>query len=194
MIDNKLTQQIKENLYANLSKKRFTHSINVAQEAYKLAKKYGADCDKAYFCGLVHDICKETSPDIQQKLILDSDLDVSAVELKSKPLWHAISGAQYLKEQYNITDYEILRSVRYHTVARKDMSLMEKIIYLSDLVSEERKYKGVEEMRKLCYKDIDTAMLEALRFCLTDSISKGSTIPASSLEAYNQYALVKDNE
>lgn len=196
MIDKELTKQIKEYLFKNLSKKRFNHSINVAQQAFDLAKKYGADCEKAYFAGLVHDICKETAFDVQQKLIFESDRNVSAVELKSKPLWHAISGAQFIKIQYNISDDDIINAVRYHTVARADMTILEKIIYLADLVSEDRKYKGVEDMRKLCYKDINIAMLEALKFCLTDSISKGSTIPQSSLEAYNQYALaiVKDKE
>ena len=50
---------------SRLSEKRYIHSVNVAKEAVRLAKKYGADVEKAYIAGILHDICKEDSPEIQ---------------------------------------------------------------------------------------------------------------------------------
>ena len=47
-------------LSIRLSKKRFQHSLNVADEAEKLAEKYDYySPEKAYLTGLLHDICKE---------------------------------------------------------------------------------------------------------------------------------------
>ena len=41
-----------------LSEARFVHSMNVANAAAELAKKYGADEEKAYTAGILHDIMK----------------------------------------------------------------------------------------------------------------------------------------
>ena len=50
---------IKEDLKKTMSEKRFQHSLLVAQEAKKLAKKYNYDEQEAYLAGLVHDVAKE---------------------------------------------------------------------------------------------------------------------------------------
>ena len=42
-----------------LSKKRYTHTMNVRDAAVHLAEKYGADPDKAELAALLHDAVKE---------------------------------------------------------------------------------------------------------------------------------------
>ena len=68
------------------------------------------------------------------------------------------------------------------------MSKTEKIIYLADLVSQDREYKDVKRMRKIAFSDLHKAMFEALKFSIEDSSKKGNTIPFKTLSAYNQYA------
>lgn len=178
---------IKDILKIRLSKKRYTHSVNVAKAAMALAEKFGADCDKAYLAGLVHDICKEIPTEEQLEMALACGRGFSDVEAKVPPLYHSAAGAWYCENILHIADEEILNAVRYHTAGRADMSLTEKIIYLADLISEDRSYKDVNKMRKLAFDSIDNAMLEALKFSVFDVISKGSFIPQSTCEAYNFY-------
>ena len=59
-------------LKENLSKKRFVHSLNVADMSKELAELYGADEEKAYFAGLVHDIAKELPRSAQSSPTSDS--------------------------------------------------------------------------------------------------------------------------
>ena len=66
----------KKFLKNRLSQKRYTHSLNVAEECRRLAVKYGEDPDKAYYAGLLHDICKEIPADEQKQLILKSGFSV----------------------------------------------------------------------------------------------------------------------
>ena len=49
---------------------RFKHSKNVAKEAVRLAKKYGADPVKAELAGILHDATKET-PDAEQLELIE---------------------------------------------------------------------------------------------------------------------------
>ena len=44
---------------SRLSEKRYKHTINVKKMAVKLAKRYGADEEKAALAALLHDSAKE---------------------------------------------------------------------------------------------------------------------------------------
>ncbi|MDE5768937.1 MAG: bis(5'-nucleosyl)-tetraphosphatase (symmetrical) YqeK [Oscillospiraceae bacterium] len=182
--------QIKEKiafLERNLSPKRFRHSCNVARASKLLAQQYGADMEKAYFAGLVHDIYKEMPFEEQYRLITAGNFAPDFAELHSRKLWHGIAGAQFLLDEFHIQDTEILNAVRFHTVGRADMSLLEEIIYMADMISEERDYKGVEKMRRLAQKNLDSAMLEALRDAISSVMKKDGLIPVYTIEAYNFY-------
>lgn len=174
-------------LRKNLSKNRYTHSINVANEAVKLAVKYNGNKHQALLAGLLHDVCKEMPLLNQRELVEASKLQVSETEKASQPLWHAIAGAEFIKTQFGIDDNDIINAIRYHTAARANMSQLEMIIYLADLVSIDREYKEVKKMRKLAYTNLEKAMLEALKFSINESIFKESTIPSNTFEAYNQF-------
>ncbi len=185
--------QIKEMtavLEQRLSQKRFKHSCNVAEAARELAKQYGGDPEQAYFAGLVHDICKEMPFEEQEQLVLASDLHPDVAELHSKKVWHGIAGAQLLRTQYGITDADVLNAVRFHTVGRAHMSLLEEIIYMADMISEERDYKGVGKMRKLAHENLQEAMLEAIRDSAAAVLKKGVMLPEYSIAAYNYYLLL----
>ncbi|MBR1864008.1 MAG: bis(5'-nucleosyl)-tetraphosphatase (symmetrical) YqeK [Ruminococcus sp.] len=191
MKDNKQIGIYKAYLKEHLSKKRYNHSLNVANAAVMLAKKYGGDADKAYTAGLLHDIAKEMPAQEQLAIVKRSSLDVCEVETAAVPLFHAIAGAELVQELFGIRDMEIIKAIRYHTVACGGMSKLSVIIYMADLISEDRDYKDVARMRKLADKNLERAMCEALRFSISDSVAKGNTIPLSTLEAYNEYIKFK---
>ena len=183
----------KKYLKAHLSAKRFAHSMNVAAECRKLAEKYGEDPEKAYFAGLLHDICKELPDDEQKALVLESGYTVCREEMETRSLWHGIAGAYYIKKEFGVEDIDILNSIRFHTVGRAGMSRLEEIVYIGDLVSAERDYKDVDKMRKLAYTDLNAAMLEAFAFSMKSVIKKGGVIPICTAEGYNFYIrLIKE--
>lgn len=187
MLTENQIQGLSDFLKPRLSKKRFIHSVNVANEALRLAKKYGVDEDSAFIAGYLHDCAKELSQEEQKELMSRSDSPVDKVEETATPLFHAVAGAVMVKEQLGITDSGILTAIRYHTVAAPNMSGLSEVIYLADLISEDRDYKDVKRMRKIAYESLSDAMLEALRFSINDSVKKGNAIPTSTILAYNDY-------
>lgn len=177
-----------------LSAKRYSHSLNVAAECRKLAIKYGEDSDKAYFAGLLHDICKELPDEKQLELVKKSTFTVCREELETRSLWHAVAGAYFIKTEFGVEDIDLLNSIRFHTVGRAGMSRLEEIVYLGDLVSADRDYKDVDKMRKLAYSDLNSAMLEALAFSMKSVIKKGGLIPLCTAEGYNFYTRLVGEE
>ncbi len=172
-----------------LSQKRFRHSCNVARAARQLAQQYGADVEKAYFAGLVHDICKEIPFEEQYRLMTEGMFQPDLAELHSRKLWHGIAGAEFIRIEFDVQDADILNAVRYHTVGRANMSLLEEIIYIADMISEERDYKGVDKMRRLAVRDLQTAMLEALTDAISSVLKKKGLLSQNTIEAYNDYNL-----
>lgn len=188
-------EELTDILDIRLSKKRYQHSLNVAEEARRLAEFYSyADPEKAYAAGLIHDICKEIPKEEQLAMVKGSAMDVTGVELVTPPLYHAIAGAWYAEQALNVRDTDVLNAVRYHTVGRAKMSRLEEIIYLADLISADRSYKDVGKMRRFAYQSIEKAMLEALKFSVTDVVGKGSMLPRHTIEAYNHYISIKKKD
>ena len=173
-----------------LSKKRCQHSLNVASECERLAAKFGEDERRAYIAGLLHDVKKDASPQEQLALVRKAE-GVDPVELECPALWHAIAGAVFARQELRIEDEDMLGAIRYHTVAKAGMTMLQKIVYLGDLVSVDRTYKDVGRMRKLTYANLDKAMLEALRFSISDLVAKGNRIPVCTIHAYNDFLRIR---
>lgn len=174
-----------------MSEYRYTHCVNVSKEAVKLAKKYGGDEQKAAIAGILHDITKEIPKEEQLQIMLDGGIILDEVQSHSSKLWHPISGSVYIRDRLGIDDEDILNAVRYHTTGRADMSLLEKIIFIADFTSSERKYSGVEKMRKLSSKSLEGAMLYGLKFTLRDLSRREMTVHPDALACYNQIVLNK---
>lgn len=179
-------EKYKQIIEPMLTQKRYIHSLAVADEAKRLAIKYGADANKAYLAGLLHDILKTSSDEMQLQTMDKFGIILTDIEKNSKKLWHAISGAAYVKNVLNINDNEIVDAIRYHTTARADMTLLDKILYLADFTSADRDYDDVDVMRKLVDQSMQGALKYALKYTIDDLKEKGAQIHPDTLSAYNQ--------
>ena len=188
-MDTGRNKEFVEEIKKKLSEYRFYHSLNVADEAKRLALKYGADPEKAYTAGLVHDIMKDTPKNEQLKLFEKYNINLTPVELESPKTWHAMSGEAYLRNELNVTDEEILKAVRYHTTARAGMSLLEKVLYIADYTSAERNYDDVDVMREKADRSLEEAMLYGLQFTINEMVTEGRAVHPDSIHAYNEVAI-----
>lgn len=170
---------------SRLSEYRFTHSMNVAKSAVELAEKYGADKEKAYVAGILHDVMKEEDLDVQREFIEKNGEIMTPIELKSKSVYHQMSGSAYAKIELHIEDEDILNAIRYHTTGRRNMSLLEKVIYTADFISAERNYPDVDVMREKAEISLDDAMLYSLKYTINNLTSKTAVIHPNTLECYN---------
>lgn len=173
---------------------RFTHSVNVADEAVALAKIYGCDEELAYTAGILHDVTKEFPKDEQLQIIADGGIILDTVQKNAPKLWHSISGSVYVRDYLGIKNNDIINAVRYHTTGRAGMSLLEKIIYIADFTSAERSYKDVDIMRGLSRKTLEDAMLFSCKFTIGNLSSKELAIHPDQLDCYNELVLNIERE
>ena len=184
--------KIKKYIENALSEKRFKHSLGVAEEAERLADKYGADKKKAYLAGLVHDVAKEIDTDSARNMLKDRfGIRVDPVTYNVPKLLHAPLGACLAQTEFGIFDAEILDAVKYHTTAKADMSLLTKIIYMADYIELNRDFNGVEELRKQAYQDLDEAIITGLDYTISELLSDGKMFHPDTVHARNYLILQK---
>lgn len=175
-----------------LSEKRYVHTMAVANLARHMAEKLGADPERAYLAGVVHDIAKEKPVSELLEICKKNNIALTSVELANPVLLHAPAGAAILKD-YGICDSEIENAVRYHTVGRANMTLLEKIIYFADMTEPNRVYKEVDELRALANSDFDAAFAKAIEYSLIWNLQKGRLIHPGTLDAWNSILLERKN-
>lgn len=188
-MDTERNSEFLDILKEKLTSARLYHSICVAEQAQHLAEKFGADTEKAYTAGLIHDIMRYEPPEEMLKLI-DSDgkYKLTPLERKITVTLHAVAGEVYLRTKLGVTDKEILSAVRYHTTGKENMTLLEKIIYVADLTSEDRDYPDVAEVRETAEQSLENATLRGLSFTIESNAHKNKPIHIDTVKAYNYLA------
>ena len=182
-------EQFIEIIRGRLTPARFRHSLAVAEEAERLAKKYGADPARARTAGILHDILKDAGEDAQLQIFQDFAILLDNVEQQAPKLWHARAGAVFIEKVLGVTDPDILAAVRYHTTARAGMSPLEKVLFIADFTSADRDYKDVDVMRRLADEGLSQAMLYALSYTIRDLVKKQAAIHPDTLAAYNEQTI-----
>ena len=156
---------IKVDLKEKLPKKRYEHSLGVAYTAASLAMCYGEDILKAELAGILHDVAKakksfELKDDM--KGYIDPYTDGAYVDLianKAPQILHAIYAPYLAKKDYKIEDKDILSAIRWHTTGKKDMTMLEKIVFVADYIEPNRKkLPDLDRIRTLSFHDISEAV------------------------------------
>lgn len=186
------TEEYRKIIRERLSEYRYHHSVCVAKEAVKYAKRYGADEKKAEIAGLLHDITKETPLEEQLEIIEGAGFEMTDVQRNAPKLWHSISGSIYVKKYLDIEDDDIINAIRYHTTGRKNMSLLEKIVFLADFTSEERDYSDVDIIREKAESSMREGIIYGLQYTIRKLAKKELPLSEDSVDAYNQAVLEKD--
>ena len=63
---------------------------------------------------------------------------------------------------FGITDKEIINAIKYHTTGRTNMTLLEKIVYVADII-EITRGSNLDEVRKKVYANFDEGFLASLK-------------------------------
>ncbi len=160
---------------------RRNHILGVVETAMKLAQRYGADIYKARTAALYHDYCKDLDNETTNQYIEEYHLES---KYKNQPqLSHGRIAAERVKREQGIVDEEVLDAIRYHTTGRKGMTLLEKIVYLSDTIEPTRDYPGVEKLRALAWVNIDEAVIMAMDQTISHVNQKGMELDIDTVEA-----------
>ena len=161
-----------------LTENRRKHTYGVILTAEKLAKQVGADESKCTLSALLHDIAKYENVE---------DYNFTIPKNTPSAVAHQFLGEHICKTILDITDDEILNAVKYHTTGRENMSIVEKIVFVSDLIEENRTFEGVEELRKQVFIDFEKGFKLCIKELYKHLKNSQNDIYYLTKEAYDFY-------
>ncbi|MDY4839181.1 MAG: bis(5'-nucleosyl)-tetraphosphatase (symmetrical) YqeK [Roseburia sp.] len=184
---------IKKALKKELDKERFEHTLGVMYTAAALAMAHGVNLHQAMLAGLLHDCAKCIPTEEKFALCKKHQITLTEMEQKNPSLIHAKLGAFLAKEKYGVRDEAVLHAILVHTTGEPGMGLLDKIIYLADYMEPNRdKASDLDEVRPLCFKDLDEALRMVLRDTLTYLKENDKEIDPLSVETYEYYKKLKE--
>ena len=134
---------------------------------------------------LAHDIAKNLSPQELLEVIDKNNINLSFDEKNTRELWHSIVGPIVAREHFEIEDEEILSAMRWHTTGKENMSKLDKIIYMADMIEPGRSFPGVDLIRKESFADLDKGLLQGVTHTIKYLLDKGFPIDINSIKARN---------
>ncbi len=136
---------------------RQAHTLRVAKLAAERAAGLPILEKKAVQACLLHDCAKNLSMDdpLLKGFVAPNDCPPAVM--------HQYAGEYVARTALGVTDEEVLSAVACHTSGKENMSLLDKLVFLADLVEEGRSYAGVERLRRLFWEDIDKCLLQSLK-------------------------------
>lgn len=178
--DNGLYKSYKDmiaKLKTLITPERFIHTVDTVLTALKLNDTWGVDYDKVFTAALLHD-CMKDSTFIHEGVPKDT-YDTLVL--------HAFNGAIEAKNNFGINDEDILNAIRYHTTCRPNMSKLEKLIYLADMIEPSRVYPDVDEIRDIASMDAEQGFLSAFKSAYKHITNTIKNIYPLTTEAYKYY-------
>ena len=185
---DQLESDLKSHMY-HKNPKRFAHSISVGHCAETFAQVYGADMFSARVAGILHD-WEKLLPDAETiELAERFRIQTAAPYRKIVGLLHGPLAAKTLPAIYPWLSDQILSAIQKHTAGDYQMSKLDKILYVADLIEPLRpSFKSVEEAREIYLHGGSLDELYETAFCgvMMYVISTRSYLYPNSIALYNE--------
>ena len=185
---DQLESDLKSHMY-HKNPKRFAHSISVGHCAETLAQVYGADMFSARVAGILHD-WEKLLPDAETiELAERFRIQTEAPYQKIVGLLHGPLAAKTLPAIYPWLSEQILSAIQKHTAGDRQMSKLDKILYVADLIEPLRPdFEAVVTAREVYLQGGSLDELYESAFCgvMRYVISSRSYLYPNSIALYNE--------
>lgn len=167
---------------------RLAHVLGVRDTAITLGEKYQLDTEKLELAALLHDITKYYPNNKNIELIKSYFDNAEEIIQEYNPhILHAFSAVVVVKKKYKISDKDVLDAIMHHTVGKKQMTLYEKIIFISDYIEPNRTYEACKKVREIAFDNLDLAVYQAINNSITFFEKEGGQVPKTAYEARDYY-------
>lgn len=167
---------------------RLQHINGVVETSLSLGKLYNLDLKKLEIAASLHDITKYYS-DEENKNIINKEYDNAAYILENynHKILHAFSAVHVAKQAYGISDTDILDAIMNHTIGKDNMTMYEKVLFISDYIEPNRTYESCVKVRQIAKDNLDLAVFTAIDDSIRFYEKEHSSIPKESYEARAYY-------
>jgi len=175
-------------LEKRLTEYRFIHSVSVADTAAGMAAIYGSDIEEARLAGLLHDWDKNFSDTELIERAQGFGIAVRGDEEDMVALLHAKTGAIALSEEFPELSDGIIQAIDRHTSAATDMSDLDMILYIADMIEPLRTRGNLAPLRALVGKiPLEELFVRSYETTMRHLVTRHRLIHPDSIEIWNAF-------
>jgi predicted HD superfamily hydrolase involved in NAD metabolism len=168
---------------------RFKHSLRVREKVLHLSHFNKVNPKKAGIAGLLHDVSRSMDRSGLLKLAEKIKIKIDPISRFEPKLLHAPLSAYIARTKFGIKDRQILKAISSHTLGRKNMTMLEKIVYVADHVEEGRAHAGIAKARRLAESDINQAVVAISTSMIKYLLGNDLPVHPMTVEVRNYYLL-----
>ena len=153
---------------------RFEHTLAVNDECLLLADIFGlSDKEKTQLslAALLHDVAKGLSIDEFRALDEKYRIGFTDDDFASPAVLHAKAGAKIAEYEFSeYTDRDICKAIREHTTGDENMSLISKLLFISDYIEPTRRWEICQRTREAFHRELKAPGADIFRVLDTSII------------------------
>ena len=170
------------------------HVQRVRDVAVELARRYRVDAALVDLGAAAHDVARATDSAALLEEARRMGLAIHPVERKAPFLLHGPVAAAWLEQEDTIADPRVLEAIRWHTVGRRAMGMVAKVVFLADKLGPEKVAccANLVVVAALARESLDRALLEYLNQEMLSILRRGGLVHPECLELRNELAIALD--
>ncbi|MGK7913844.1 MAG: bis(5'-nucleosyl)-tetraphosphatase (symmetrical) YqeK [Synechococcus sp.] len=189
MYPNSLRGRVLDWLSVNVPRPRIRHILGVEQMAFEWAQLYGLDADRAAWAGLLHDVAKYFPGERLLEIADAEGLVLDPILQETPHLIHADVGGVVARDEFGITDTEILNAIQLHTLGAPGMSALSCVVFLADALEPNRgQSDDLKNLRNLAEMHLYRAVVAVSDRSLQYLIAKEAPVHPRTVETRDWFA------
>jgi predicted HD superfamily hydrolase involved in NAD metabolism len=166
---------------------RLGHVNGVVETAARLAARYAPDqVRRVRLAGWIHDVAKDWDDAALLAYAESHHLPVSLAERAVPLLMHGAVGYALAAEQFGLDDPLLQSACALHTTGAPGMTVVDKIVFVADLIEPTRAARRVGDARRVVDRDLDAGVLCAVDTVLKHLIRRQRIIDPRMFDLRNQ--------
>ncbi len=188
MIDPDSFERMRRRVQKRMKPSRYLHCLGVSQTAEQLARIYGVDENAAAVAGLLHDWDK-ARPVKELRRIAKKHTRVSKAVRKTIPgVLHAYTAPHSLRKKFPQLTDDILQAIERHTCAAPDMTGLDMVVFIADIIEPGRNFADVGPLRAAVGKvSLEELFFLTFRATLVYLLEHGQLIHPDTLITWNAW-------
>jgi predicted HD superfamily hydrolase involved in NAD metabolism len=179
-------EAMRKALQERVKPSRYRHSLGVSQTAEQLARIYGVDQRKAAVAGLLHDWDKGLShKQLKKKAKKRTDVP-KYVRKNMSGILHSFTAAATLRNEFPELTDDVLQAIERHTVGAPDMSDLDMVVYVADIIEPGRTFPDIDNLREMVGEvSLEELFYQTYKANLIYLIGADIAVYPKSLDTYN---------
>lgn len=182
-------EQRERDLERRLKRKRYEHSLGVADTSARLAQCYGVDVRKARLAGLLHDWDKDYDDEGIRRRVGELGIAVHPYAFEEMPvLLHGPTAAAALAREFPEIPGDVVRAIELHTTGAVGMTDLDMVVYVADALEPGRRYGSLDELRALeGAVPLEELFLATFQHVLVNLVERRKRVYPETLDVWNHY-------